>query len=89
MFVNLLSFSSMVLYFLSSSLFVVSCVKFSMGYHAFPHSRAAFKCTLYNSLFNVSFLIHKNLIFSFRQRVFIFPWVIFVAGEVYDVFILV
>jgi len=60
-------------------------MKFSMGCHAFTHSRSAFKCTSYNSLFNVSFLIYKNLILSVRQRVYIFPWVIFVAGEVYGV----
>jgi len=39
-FVNFLSLPSIILYLLSSSLFIFSCMDFSMGYHAFPHSYA-------------------------------------------------
>ena len=47
-----------------------------------------FKCILYKSLFSFSFFIYKNLISSFLRIVCTFFCVMFVAGEIYRIFIL-
>ena len=39
-FVNFLRVPTIILYLLSSSLFILSFMDFSVGYHAFPHSYA-------------------------------------------------
>ena len=89
MFVNFLSLSSIIiLHLLPSSSFIDSFVDFLVGYHSFPRSCAAFKCTLYSPLLSVSFSICKNLISSLCRSFIILCLVIVEVGKVFGIFIL-
>jgi len=78
----------MVLYFFSNSWLIDSCMESRVMYHAVPHTCAAFRCILYRTLFSFYFFLYKNLILSLSRIVCIFSWVMFVAGDVYGIFIL-